>query len=171
MLVSVHECQNYFWTDDWWWDQDGRPVSEPSLLEALVDQQLDMVRCAFGSDWIRICRYFRHAGMDLHSQANLRLVGSAALRAMNRDADPTEAMCILCQCLRFLRLPEEALKVLESHPLRGEAELLICQASCLCDLGRWREAEVVLQPALSHPKHGAAAQQVRFRLLARARAS
>lgn len=171
MLASVHEGQNFFWTDDWWWDQDGRPVSDPAVLESLVDQQLSMVKGVFGSDWMRISRYFRHAGMDLHSQANLRLLGAAALRSMYTDEDPTDSMCILCQCLRFLRLPEEALKLLEPNRPQECAQLLICQASCLCDLGRWQEAEGVLQPALGHPVHGAAAKQVRFRLLARARAS
>ncbi len=50
-----------------------------------TDQQLSMVKGVFGSDWIRISRYFRHAGMDLHSQANLRLLGALALRSMDTD--------------------------------------------------------------------------------------
>ncbi len=117
-----------------------------------------------GCDWQLLSARWAGAGLNICQEASLKMLSDAALAKIRRQND-VRALVLFCHCARTSGRPEVALDLAQRNAHLNDPDLLSCQASALCDLGRWREAEWFAQRAVqlggNHP-----AKQVRFRILA-----
>lgn len=163
-MIQVYAWdQVYVWNGEVWVGNLGRPcpVGQDQML---AGQFLEQFFAQHGCDWQVLSSRWAAAGLNIYQYGNLQMLARAALARAQRHQD-VHALALYCHCARVAGKPELALDLVERNAHLENGELLTCQAASLCDLGRWREAEVSIQRALAQGANHSA-KQVRFRILA-----
>ncbi|MFN8610207.1 MAG: hypothetical protein U0931_21880 [Vulcanimicrobiota bacterium] len=161
VLEVVREGFRFRWNGRAWVDEAGKAGAESLELACSF---LDDFFGRHGFDWPALSARWLREGLEICRPESLQMLLEACLERL-RQVDDLRWLALLCQCCRHLRQTELALHISEANLHRNDPNLLTCHAAVLCDLARWREAEVLVQRALSLGA-GQEARSVRYRILA-----
>jgi ribonuclease HI len=109
-----------------------RPGSAPTEREASETEDLASLR--------------QRACSALEAQ-QLRRVEELISRALVLEPGDPDTLAVMCEFLRRLGQPQQALDETERHRRGTSHALLVSRAAALCDLGRWAEAKSELAEA------------------------
>ncbi|MBS2037647.1 hypothetical protein JST97_21860 [bacterium] len=161
MLEVVLDGLRFRWNGRAWVDEMGRVGQSGAKLGQTFLQRFF---ARHGFDWQALSQCWFREGLDICAPESLKMLASACAERLG-DCEEAPWLALLCQCCRHLRQTELALNLAESNLYRNDPQILTCHAAVLCDLGRWQEAEAIVQRALCSGA-GQEAKSVRYRILA-----
>ena len=161
MLEVIRGGARFRWNGKAWVDQLGRACGGGIELACIF---LEGFFARHGFDWLTLSNCWLREGLEICHPDSLRMLAGACLERLQASEEPGW-QALLCQCCRHLRQTDLALSIAESNLSRNDPQILTCHAAVLCDLGRWKEAEAIVQRALQFGA-GQEAKSVRYRILA-----
>ena len=151
-----HANQRYSWNGICWLDHYGLQV--PDRLGAQLNRRyLESwwATCGEGEARLAVAKLgaLRRNAADRDCRASLRLVEVMARQYLRRYPREPYILAVLCAALRAQGQPQVAIATGMPHLPPGQSALRTTLAAALCDLGRWPEAQHLLQESTDAYAH------------------